>query len=164
MMRVWRITRKTRRKDAFSGVRSALAGGRWNSTGRRVVYCAKNPALAALEVLVHMETSQPPQNYVIIPMDIPDGEPCQVIDAAGLPGDWQDPDSDCCKELGDAWYESTRTLFLDVPSAVMPLERNIVINPNHPKFKELDTSHAGYPLRFDPRLLAIVDQKSINYM
>jgi RES domain-containing protein len=121
-----------------------------------------SPALAVLEVLAHMEASQPPKDYVIIPLEVPEAAPRQVIDAAGLPNDWQRPGSECCKELGDAWYDASRTLLLDVPSAVMPLERNIVVNPNHPKFKDVDTSHAGYPLRFDPRLLALLDQKSLN--
>jgi len=156
VIRLWRITRKAYRGGAFTGTRSASSGGRWNGIGRRAVYCSLSPALATLEILVNTQITRLPNDYVIVPVDVPESTTRQVIDTAGLPPDWQQPGNQYCKELGDAWYSANRTLLLDVPSAVIPLERNIVINPRHPAFEDIDTSHVGYPLHFDPRLVALL--------
>jgi RES domain-containing protein len=112
-------------------------------------------------VLAHAETSKLPKDYVIIPVDVPESVQRQIVDTAGLPQNWQKPGNAYCKELGDAWCDAKKALLLDVPSAVLPLERNIIVNPNHPEFKNLDTTHVGYPLRFDSRLLPILEQKTL---
>lgn len=51
--RLWRLDRARHALTWSSGEGSFLAGGRWNSRGRRVVYCALDPATAVLEVAVH---------------------------------------------------------------------------------------------------------------
>jgi RES domain-containing protein len=133
-----------------------MSGGRWNSRGRRVVYLSTHLSLATLEVLVHSSLSSLPRDYIAIPIEIPDDLSRQTVNVAGLPGGWQDPGESYCLSLGDAWYDAARTLALDVPSAVIPLERNIILNPSHSDFATLDTSHVGYPLQFDSRLLALL--------
>jgi RES domain-containing protein len=39
-----------------------------------------------------------------------------------------------------------------LPSAVVPADHNILINPDHPEFKRLHI-HSVEPFEFDPRLL-----------
>ena len=43
----------------------------WVSVGQRVIYAAETYAGALLEVLVHANLSQPPQNHRVIRIDIP---------------------------------------------------------------------------------------------
>src|ERR1700736_6008380 len=52
-MDLWRVLRRP--YAALSGEGARIFGGRWNSPGRPVVYFAEHPALAALEVRVHLD-------------------------------------------------------------------------------------------------------------
>ena len=38
------------------------------------------------------------------------------------------------QRLGSEWYERREALILEVPSAVVPKERNYIINAEHPDF------------------------------
>ena len=41
-----------------------LAGGRWNPIGTPMLYTARHLSLACIEVLVHLDKSQLPRDYV----------------------------------------------------------------------------------------------------
>ncbi|MEO8136292.1 MAG: RES domain-containing protein, partial [Betaproteobacteria bacterium] len=49
----WRLDMAKFATTWDSGEGSRLFGGRWNSKGRRVVYCSVDPATSILEVAVH---------------------------------------------------------------------------------------------------------------
>jgi RES domain-containing protein len=46
---------------------------------------------------------------------------------------------------------SGKGLAVRVPSAVVPTEANVLLNPNHPDFQRC-TVHAAKPIVFDVRL------------
>lgn len=149
----WRIVKERFAATAFDGEGARLYGGRWNSPGRPVVYLGCTPAIAALEILAHnarlnlLETS-----YVIVEARVPDDA---VLDLgpAGLPEGWNDPaDPGAAARVGDAWLDSRASLALRVPSAVLPLEFNLVLNVGHPRMGEVEVGEP-LPFRFDPRLL-----------
>lgn len=71
-------------------------------------------------------------------------------------------DSGRCVASACRGVDAGKSAILDVPSAVLPLERNLVVNPWHPDFKRIDTSHPGYPLHFDERVLAILEQRDLG--
>ena len=50
-MTLWRISEHA----ALDGGGGLSFSARWHTAGRRIVYCAPNPATALLEVLVHTE-------------------------------------------------------------------------------------------------------------
>jgi RES domain-containing protein len=50
---LWRISDHA----TLDGGGGVSLSGRWHTAGRRIVYCAPNPATALLEVLVHTEIS-----------------------------------------------------------------------------------------------------------
>ncbi len=54
MTAVWRIVKKSRAGEAFSGEGARRYGGRWNHRGTAVVYVADSLSLAALELFVHI--------------------------------------------------------------------------------------------------------------
>jgi RES domain-containing protein len=159
-MQLWRVTRAARREHAFAGKYAARFGARWNPPGAPAVYLAGSLALAVLESLVHVQSPYAPPDLLAIPVDVPDDVTVQEVTAAGLPAKWQDDESAFCKTLGSTWHRTRKHALLQVPSAVLPLERNYVANPLHPDFQRLDVSHHGYPLRFDSRLIGFMDAQA----
>jgi RES domain-containing protein len=148
-MRLWRLTRRIHaRKEALHRGAEA-AGGRWNERGVAVVYASPNPALVALEYLVHLNPPTP-GDLVLLSLDVPDNVPSTVIDLASLGPDWN-ADSGRTQELGSEWARSTRTLLLEVPSVIVPEAMNSVLNPAHPDWKRVRIT-VERPFTFDVRL------------
>lgn len=144
MSRIYRVCRS--KWAALDGEGAKRSGGRWNSPGRAIVYMAENVSLAVLENLVHMATQDFPTGYVVVAATIPDGtlimrseELMQMF--PGFPR----------QLLGDRWLELGLSAVLSVPSAVVPMERNYLLNPAHPDFTGLEVEPA-IPFEFDPRL------------
>lgn len=52
---------------------------------------------------------------------------------------------------GDRWIQEQRSVALLVPSVIIPLEKNALINPLHPAFR-LDWVKPPLRFRYDPRL------------
>ncbi len=153
MISGWRLVKRAFASTAFDGEGARLYGGRWNSPGRPVVYLGGTPAVAALEVLAHnARPSLLNSAFVIIEARLP-ADAVLELDPRALPADWNDPtDTSRTAALGDAWLESGASLALRVPSAVLPLERNLVVNVRHPRFTELEAGEAR-SFGFDPRLV-----------
>lgn len=140
-MKVWRIARSAHAssvEDMLSGDGAARYGGRWNPKGMLAVYCSENSSLAALEILVNLARPSTFPNYRILDLDVPDDS----IIAAPTP-------------IGDSRQAGAELLRLHLaimaPSAVNPMERNIVINPAH---RDFDTVVPGtiQTFVFDRRL------------
>ena len=148
-MTSWRLTKADYAASAFDGEGARLYGGRWNSPGRRVVYAAGSLALAALEILVHIRRRGELQGYVKFRLEFAD-ELMSTVDA--LPADWRQgraPDS--TRAVGDRWLAAGETPILRVPSVVIPEEWNYLLNPQHPRFCEVEIGPPT-PFTFDPRL------------
>ena len=148
---VWRITTERFAQSAFSGEGARLHGGRWNPKGWEVVYTAESQSLALLELMVQDDPLR--AHYVLIPAQLPDDPSETRIDVDQLPEDWRTIGArDVLQSMGQAWLQSARTVLLSVPSAVVPAERNVLINPRHPDFARIVV---GEPqsLRTDTRLL-----------
>jgi RES domain-containing protein len=126
-----------------------LHGARWNSPGRRVIYAAETYAGALLEILVHASGSVPQsQGYVRI--EIPAGLSLEEITPEDVPH-WDSPSFKTARVSGDRWYDERRTPVLIVPSVVTLLERNVLINQEHPDFLRIQASEP-MPVRWDARL------------
>ncbi len=151
MRTVWRITTARFAKTAFSGEGARLYGGRWNSKGYEVVYTAESQSLALLELMVQDDPLR--AHYVLIPAQLPSDLPETRIDVDELPDDWRTLGSrDVLQACGLDWLEGGRTAVLNVPSAVVPAERNYLLNPRHPGFSRILIGEA-YSLQTDIRLL-----------
>jgi RES domain-containing protein len=120
------------RHPIFDGSGAMLHGARWNSPGRRVIYAAETYAGALLEILVHASGSVPrSQGYVEI--EIPAGLSIEEITQDDVPR-WDSPSFEATQAFGDRWYDERRTPVLIVPSVVTHVERNVLINQEHPDF------------------------------
>lgn len=140
MRKAWRLVRKKRLADAFTGEGSRLGGGRWNHPGTRVVYVSENLSLAVLEQFIHFTRTDIAlaKTLLAIPVQIP--EDLNVIDVspADLPRDWRiSPPSDPTRDIGTQWAEKGGSAVLRVPSAIIPEEYNLVLNPGHADFRKV---------------------------
>jgi RES domain-containing protein len=129
-MVLWRLTR---RRDADLGGRGGeLADGRWHTRGRPVVYCAASAALAVLEVRVHLDLPLDllPDDYVLMQIEASDDLEIRTIRLSDLPAGWRSRE-DLCRPIGDAWLDEAPTALLSVPSAIVDVERNMLLNPGH---------------------------------
>ena len=148
---VWRLTRPNY-APGLDGEGARLAGGRWNSPGRAVVYCSATLALAVLESFVHLppelrSTTRLP-GMTAVKLQLP--ESTQITDIGEEP-EARLFDAAACRALGDQWLVAGATLVLSVPSAVVPEERNFLINPLHPQAARIRVL-AQDRFRFDPRM------------
>jgi RES domain-containing protein len=137
------------RHPVFDGTGAMRYGARWNSPGRRVIYAAETYAGALLEILVHASGSVPrSQGYIEI--EIPAGFPIEAITPEDVPG-WDSPTFEAARKYGDQWCDERRTCVLITPSVVTLVERNILINEDHPDFPRI---RAGQPIpvHWDDRL------------
>lgn len=116
-----------------------------------MVYTAESQSLALLELMVQDDPLR--AHYVLIPAQLPTDLPETRIDVDQLPDDWRTIDArDVLQALGLAWLEGGQTAVLNVPSAVVPAERNLLINPRHPDFSRIVIGEAQ-SLQTDTRLL-----------
>jgi len=129
-----------------------LAGGRWNYPGTAIVYTSATLSLAALEFLFHLGQHEIPRDMVSVPADIPDSVARTALVLEKVPErDWRryPPLAGLC-DMGRRWVESMDTAVLHVPSAIIPTERNYLLNPAHPVFREIQV---GPPEPFSLRLV-----------
>ncbi len=136
MLTVWRITTARFVTSAFTGEGARLYGGRWNPKGYPIVYTAESRSLALLEMLVQDDPLR--ANYVLVPAHIPNDLSITTIQTQELPEDWRNLSTrDALQTIGKDWLTSMRSAILSVPSAVLPAERNYLINPNHPDVQNI---------------------------
>jgi len=148
----WRIVKKTRENEAFSGEGARRYGGRWNHRGTAVAYVSGSMSLAALELFVHLGPAHKGLRFGAFRVEIPNRVKIDELFDADLPKNWrEEPPPDVCKRIGTEWVKSTRAAILRVPSVVVTIEHNYMLNLGHPDFKKLKVSkHSNFS--FDPRM------------
>ena len=146
-MELWRISNYA----DLSGRGGLQAAGRWHTRGKRIVYLADHPASALLEILVHMDRDLIPATYSLLRVVVSDTVVLDRIDDDTLASDWRNQPA-LTRQIGDQWLDQSSTALLQVPSVIVPLGMNFLLNPAHPdaaKVKIIDVVKAP----FDPRLL-----------
>ena len=148
---VYRIT-KSKYADDLSGIGAFKVGGRWNSKGSQMLYTSSSISLSVIENLVHLTFHHVPSDMMIVKISIPT-DSISFIERASLNGIWNKfPFEKYTQKIGDQWLFSQESLVLVVPSAVNIYEYNYLINPHHPKFKEVKIEEI-IPFDFDSRLI-----------
>jgi RES domain-containing protein len=151
MVAAWRIVKQKHKRAALSGEGARRFGGRWNSPGVSMVYLAQSQALAALEMLVHLDAAELLRSYVIIEVGI-DESFISRVDPARSGRNWRsDPPPAKLRAIGDAWIAGKSSLVLQVKSVLVPAEFNYLVNPRHADFAKLHVGKSS-PFRFDSRL------------
>lgn len=140
-MILWRLCRRPFAN--LSGEGGRLYAGRWHSAGHPIIYTATEPALAVLEVRVNLDLPFDllPDDYVLLRLEAPNE--WHAEDVSDLP-----PQP---RIFGDTWLASRRSCLLRVPSVVVPLASNMLINPLHPDAGQIQIAGIT-PFAFDARL------------
>ena len=152
---VWRIGTDTPDYEAhdLSGKGAEKTGGRWNRKGTPMIYTSVTRSLACLETVVHLSSGDAlPLNRYLVKIEIPVAlwASRAVLDPSIHVGWDAEPASKVSMDWGTTWIHGTTTLLAEVPSVIVPEERNILINPTHPdlaKFTAVKTRKWTYDQR-----------------
>lgn len=145
-MQAFRIVKKRHALTAFSGDGAREYGGRWNLPGIPMVYTAQTRALAALESLAHYAGAERRIAFVIFEVQVPDALVRRIAPAA-LPPDWRTEEPRASTQrIGAEWQRGGESVALLVPSALIPQESCLLLDPEHP---DTDRVMVGYPEPFD---------------
>lgn len=154
MLTIWRLDKARHAETAFRGYGSLLVGGRWHRRGVQVAYASEHPGVAALEKLVWLESYEKARKseYVLLSLRLDPAKHLEVLSRETLPQGWDAfPHGAATQEIGSRWAEETQSVVLEVPSAVIPVGKNYLINPFHPDFQELEPGEP-VPFAWDSRL------------
>jgi len=132
---------------------SSGVANRWNRNGQHVIYCSENISLCALELLAHTNGIRPAGKFGLMRIEISEPVIPHVVELANLPEHWHHLSSYALtQKLGSDWYDSQKSLCMRVPSAIVPSERNYVINTLHydfiDKVRLVDTQDFFWDNRF----------------
>lgn len=152
-MRVWRICSQAHASSTLTGAGGLYAAGQWHHKGHPIIYTSATPSLAALEVLVHVDPALAPSNMRLLEIDVPVELAVELCDPEQIVSDWSVyPAPSELQDFGSQWLASLRSAVLRVPSAVMQVESNLLLNPRHPHFSSVSVVQ-DLPFSFDSRLL-----------
>lgn len=147
-MIVFRFTKEIYSHD-ISGEGAKKWGGRWNSPGIPVVYTGCSISLSLLELLIYQSSYEEIVVNRLMRIEVPDTI-FQSLSAGSLKRNWQ-YDIDYCRFIGNEFLQTKNSLILKVPSAIIPDEYNILLNPGHPGFGKCTLLSSGI-FQFDTRL------------
>jgi RES domain-containing protein len=149
-VRVWRIASAAH--ATFDGEGARRYGSRWTPRGLPAVFTSATLSLAALERYVNTDADLEPVDLVTIAIDIETSIAIETVTLADLPADWRMyPAPTVLATVGERWLRESTSAVLSVPSAVIPTERNFILNPRHADVARL-VINPSEPFSFDPRM------------
>jgi RES domain-containing protein len=149
----YRLVRRARAGGAFSGEGPRRFGGRWNPKNIPIVYGSEHLSLAVLEFRVNQGGYDPDGQYVYFQFEFGAAllERVETPPANWLTRFEEDGSTTAAQAFGERWFLERRSAILSVPSAVIRIERNFVLNPQHADFKNVTIAPAE-KLDLNPRL------------
>ena len=133
-MELFRIVRK-KYADDLSGEGAKLYGGRWNDIGSPCIYTSINTSLCLCEYLVNLPTYLLPSDLQLVKYLIED-KLVLHIDQNQLPEGWNAiPVSNASQKFGSELLKNESIFAFSVPSVIIPLELNIILNPRSNDFE-----------------------------
>lgn len=150
-MVVYRIVNLKYKDSILSGIGAEKVGGRWNEVGTRTVYCSENISLALLEYYVHSENiALLPKEILVAKIEFPDEFILEELKE--LPEKWnQYPYSSKSAVIFTDLAKSRDFFALKVPSTIVGLEHNVILNPLYKDFGKVEVVEF-FTLPIDERL------------
>jgi len=148
----WRIDRAKYKATWDSGEGARLGGGRWNSKGRRAVYCSLDPATTILEVAVNrtfMVLDTEP--HVLTAIAIEDPDTIKVVKPGEVPNpNWLVPGSKSAGQqaFGDNLLAAHGIII--IPSVVSRSSWNLIFDRDVAAGRFSKLNQEAFAL--DPRL------------
>lgn len=151
-MVVYRLIHAKYKNSVLSGIGAEKFGGRWNPIGTRAVYCSESVALALLEYYVHTDNvNLLPKEVVIAKIEFPDR--FKIVELDKLPKGWNKyPYPAETTQIFSELVGQQNFFALKVPSAVVGVEHNYILNPLFKDFKKVDIKEFIH-LPVDERLI-----------
>lgn len=145
------LFRFTARKysHVLDGDGSRIYGGRWNSPGLPVIYTSTSISLSLLELLIHQVSFEELRTNYLVRIEVPDSYFNNSREIT-VKKDWRE-DPGYTRFIGDSYLREKSSLLLRVPSAIIPDETNVLVNPLHRDMRKVQI-RATEPFRFDSRL------------
>ncbi len=137
-MIVYRVANVKYKDFTLSGIGAEKVGGRWNKVGTRAVYCSENISLSLLEYYVHSENiAYLPKKILVAKIQFPDD--FVIEELKELPERWnQYPYSSKTTEIFTDLVKDRNVFALRVPSTIVGLESNIILNPLFKDFGKVE--------------------------
>ena len=145
-MKVYRLS-KSEYSDELTGTGAALFGGRWNPKGFPMIYTASSISLTILEFMAHNFHLMPSLNLTLCVIQLPDE----------LSKHWNKPlqSQKFTQGIGAEFLKAKRAYALKVPSALVPQEFKLLLNPNHPLHQSTQIMDQISPFRLDERIFGL---------
>lgn len=136
-MIVYRIAHVRYQNETLSGIGAEKMGGRWNKVGTRAVYCSENVSLALLEYYIHSQNiSYLPKEILVARIEFPDA--FEIRKLSTLPKYWNGyPYGAETTEVFSDLVLDNDFFALKVPSAIVGIEHNYILNPLFKGFNEV---------------------------
>jgi RES domain-containing protein len=117
-----------------------------------MLYTSASASLALLETLAHFTPTYMAVKFCLATLEVNEKDLYKLPENK-LPKNWDTfPAPEACKQIGNEFLQQNKYLGLIVPSAILPHDNNILINPLHPKFKQVSIQQKTI-LKLDKRLL-----------
>ncbi len=119
-----------------------------------MAYASEHLSLAALELFIHIDGEDEPRDLVAVEADIEIDpkivakQQADILERLGP--DWRFDLSET-RTIGDMWLASQDPLVMAVPSVVVEVEWNVLINPQHQEFAAMKILQQR-AFRFDERM------------
>ncbi len=136
--------------DDLTGKGAMLFGGRWNSIGLPAVYTSYTISLALVELFIHKETYQDILANQLMEISI-DSTISGTINSKKLKKNWQQ-DASYSQLIGNDFLTNNNNLCLQVPSAIIEQENNVILNPQYIDFSKKVRIKKVRLFSFDNRL------------
>lgn len=155
MITAFRLVHREALAESPDPFRPRAHANRWNSADIQVAYTAESVALAAMEIMAHLgPIGRSMRGYQLFSISFEDDD---VENAATQDSGLNPRDVDATTAYGDAWAQARRSLALRVPSVVVPLSFNYIINPAHPHMSNTIVEAHG-EFQFDERIVRLVQK------
>lgn len=145
-MRLYRLCRQ--KYAELSGFGAKRTGGRYNRKGIAALYTAKNASLAVLEVLVHIDRSEIPVDFVLLEIIVPHDNIVSLSSAESA--------NEFLHRVYDYGHRALHEheAGFSIPSVIVPADRIIVLYPEAPLSSRVVTMTRVTPFDFDRRLFS----------
>ena len=150
VMLIFRLANKTYIND-LSGIGAQRYPGRWNPKGLPCLYFSSFLSLALLEKFVHARGMEDMREVHLLSFDLKDTAAIYKLDAKKMTPDWQKNFS-YTQWLGQQILQDEKLLGFTAPSAIVPSEMNLILNPKSVHFNALSIPTAR-PFVVDERLV-----------
>jgi RES domain-containing protein len=119
-----------------------------------MAYTSEHLSLAALELFIHIDDEEEPRDLVAVEAELAldpktvEEQKRSILKRLGP--NWRYEVS-LTRDLGDTWFATEESLVMPVPSVVIEVEWNLLINPGHAEFARMKIVQQR-PFRFDERM------------